>query len=58
MLFTNRQRPESLTINIDNNVITEITETKFLGVMVDNQLNQKARVKLISSKISKSIAIL
>ena len=26
MLFTNRQRPESLTINIDNNVMTEITE--------------------------------
>ena len=58
MLFTNRQRPESISLNIDNNVITEISETKFLGVMVDNQLNWKAHIKHISKKVSKSIAIL
>ena len=58
MLFTNKQRPESISIHIDNNVITEISETKFLGVIVDNQLNWKAHIKHISNKISKSIAIL
>ena len=58
MLFTNRQRPESISLNIDDNNITEISETKFLGVIVDNQLNWKAHIKHISNKVSKSVAIL
>ena len=36
MLFTNKARPASISINIDDDIITEQTETKFLGVMVDN----------------------
>ena len=58
MLFTNKTRPATLSININNNVITEINETKFLGVIVDNQLNWNAHIKHISNKVSKSIAIL
>ena len=58
MLFTNKARPASISLNINDNLITEQTETKFLGVMVDNQLNWKAHIKHISNKISKSVAIL
>ena len=58
MLFTNRARPATISLNIDNNTITEISETKFLGVMVDNQLSWNAHIKHISNKISKSVAIL
>ena len=58
MLFTNRTRPASISLNIDDNVITEKAETKFLGVIVDNQLNWNAHIKHISNKISKSVAIL
>ena len=58
MLFTNRSRPASISLNIDDNVITEKAETKFLGVIVDNQLNWNAHIKHISNKMSKSVAIL
>ena len=58
MLFTNRARPDSISLNIDNNIITEKAETKFLGVIVDNQLSWNAHIKHISTKISKSVAIL
>ena len=58
MLFTNRARPDSISLNIDNNVITEKAQTKFLGVIVDNQLSWNAHIKHISNKISKSVAIL
>ena len=58
MLFTNRARPESISLHIDDNVITEKTETKFLGVIVDNQLNWNAHIKHISNKMSKSVGIL
>ena len=58
MLFTNRKRPESISLNIDDKIITEISETKFLGVIVDNQLNWNAHIKHISNKVSKSAGIL
>ena len=58
MLLINRARPTSISLNIDTNVITEKSETKFLGVIVDNQLNWNAHIKHISSKVSKSVAIL
>ena len=58
MLLTNRSRPASISLNIDDNIITEQTETKFLGIIVDNQLNWKAHIKHITNKVSKSVAIL
>ena len=58
MMFTNMARPDSISLSIDNNTITEVSDTKFLGVLVDNQLNWNAHIKHITSKISKSVAIL
>ena len=58
MLFTNRARPQSLSISIDGQTINEVTETKFLGVMLDNKLNWNAHIKYISKKISKSTSLL
>ena len=58
MLFTNRDRPETISININGQTINEVTETKFLGVILDNKLNWNAHIKYISKKISKSVSIL
>ena len=58
MVFTNKKRPHSISLNINGNTILETTETKFLGVILDNQLSWHAHVKHISNKISKSAAIL
>ena len=48
MLFTTRTRSQPLTINVDGHDITEITETKFLGIMLDNNLNWKAHIDYIT----------
>ena len=58
MLFTNRSRPNSISINVKGQTIEEITETKFLGVILDNKLCWNAHIEYISKKISKSVSIL
>ena len=58
MVFTNKIRPQAISLNIDGNIIHETAETKFLGVILDNQLSWHAHVKHNSNKISKSAAIL
>ena len=58
MLFTNRPRPESISLTVDNQTINEISETKFLGVFVDNKLRWDAHINHISQKVSKSVSIL
>ena len=58
MLFTNKAHQGNVSINANGQTIKEITEIKFLGVMLDNKLSWKAHIKYISSKISKSVSIL
>ena len=58
MLFTNRQRPQSISINAEGQIVSEISETKFLGVIVDNKLSWHAHIKYIAQKISKSVSLL
>ena len=58
MLFTNKIRDAAVSISANGQSITEITETKFLGVILDNKLTWDAHIKYISQKISKSVSIL
>ena len=58
MLFTNRTRPHSISITANGQTINEVTETKFLGVMLDNTLSWNAHINYISKKVSKSVSIL
>ena len=58
MLFTNNIRDAAISITANGQSITEITETKFLGVILDNKLTWDAHIKYISQKISKSVSIL
>ena len=59
MLFTNRVRPlEPITITVKGHTITEIKETKFLGIMLDNKLTWNAHIDYISKKVSKSVLLL
>lgn len=57
MLFTNNIREKAISITANGQSITEITETKFLGVILDNKLTWDAHIKYISQKISKSVSI-
>ena len=58
MLFSNKRNTTNLNIRLNNIPLDQVTETTFLGVVIDDKLTWKSHVKHISTKISKSIAIL
>ena len=58
MVFTNRKRPQEISLKVKDSLITETTESKFLGVIVDNKLSWASHIKYISNKISKSLSII
>ena len=58
MLFTTRTRPENISILVKGQLIHEIKENKFLGVILDNDLKWNSHIQYISKKISKSVSIL
>ena len=59
MLFSkHRSKHMDAKITIDGHEIDQVVKTKFLGVVIDNKLNWKEHVSLISGKISRSIGII
>ena len=58
MLFTNKKENRTLNINAHNTVLEQKSECKFLGIIVDDEISWKPHINYISSKISKSIALL
>ena len=58
MLFSNKRSDPQLKVKLNNVDMEAQTETTFLGVIIDNKLTWKNHIRHISSKISKSIAIL
>ena len=61
MLFHTRQKRVNIDENyivIDGNIIPFTTNTKFLGINIDNNLTWKAHIKYITTKISKGVGVL
>ena len=60
MLFSKSVSISSHTndVYIDNNRISLVNTTKFLGVMLDNNLSWKEHIGYISNKLAKSIGII
>ena len=50
--------PINLNISINSKIIERVNNTKFLGVILDENLNFTDHTSLIASKISKSMGIL
>ncbi|CAL4226936.1 unnamed protein product, partial [Meganyctiphanes norvegica] len=44
--------PLSISITANEQIINEVTETKFMGVILDNKLSWNAHINYISKKIS------
>ena len=42
-------------LKFNNIILKRVTELKFLGVMIDKNLNWQSHIKLVESKISKNI---
>jgi hypothetical protein len=53
-----KARDQHIEINIDGTTLDVVTETKFLGIMVDNGLTWKSHANYLHKKLSKSIGIL
>ena len=60
MIFKNSKRKKlnSIDIRINNIQIEKVNETKFLGIIIDNQLKWKPHLNYVCSKVSKSIGII
>ena len=60
MIFRPRQKTLPITrqIIIENNVLEQVDNTKFLGVYIDQHLTWKTHVHFIAAKISKSVGLL
>ena len=58
IVFGNAQRNSSLQLPVDSGPIEIVSEIKFLGVVIDNNLSWKSHVKHIKTKISKSLSII
>ena len=59
MFFTPKCFPRNMDhLLINGNRISEVNETKFLGVIFDNELNWSPHIMHISNKIAKGIGII
>lgn len=60
MVFKGRKRvvPENISLTINDEHISEVQSTKFLGVQIDSQLSWSDHIEYIKKKISKGIGII
>ena len=60
MIFHPRQKKVNVNVplTLENAVIKQIMETKFLGVLIDQHLSWKPHIDFVSKKISKSVEII
>ena len=60
MIFHPRQKKVNVNVplTLENTVIKQVMETKFLGVLIDQHLSWKPHIDFVSKKISKSVEII
>ena len=60
MIFHPRQKKVNVNVplTLENTVIKQVMETKFLGVLIDQHLSWKPHIDFVSQKISKSVGII
>lgn len=61
MLFPPNLKGEvshNFTLSLDSEIIEQVTEFKYLGIMIDNYLNWKSHITLLSQKLKSCIYLL
>ena len=51
----NKNRNINMDLNINNNKVKQVSEIKFLGVIIDCKLNWKLQLNYVSSKLSRQL---
>ena len=54
----NKNRNINLDLNINNIKVKQVSKIKLLGIIIDFKLNWKLQLNYVSSKLSRTIAIL
>ena len=58
VLFRNRSADTDLNICINTINVTRVQSSKFLGIIIDENLNWKPHIQLVKSKLSKTLYII
>ena len=62
MLFSKQQKKKAQSkkfkVNINNYCIKQVTEMKYLGVILDNKLNWHSHIQFVCSKLAKAAGII
>ncbi len=58
MVFSNIRTKVKLDIKIEGNTINQVHSTKFLGIIIDDELPWKSHVKQVSTKVAKGMGII
>ena len=58
MIFCKSQVEQNIQISFGNKLINKVNETKFLGVIIDDQLNWHSHIKQIVSKVHKNYYVI
>ena len=59
MVFSNTKvKSDNAELKIEGETISEVSKTKFLGVIIDNKLNWQHHINYISCKVAKAIGII
>ena len=60
MIFHSRQKKVNVNVplTLENAVIKQVSETKFLGVLIDQLLSWKPHIDFVSKKFSESVGII
>ena len=59
MVFTKKRKiTTDISLNIDGNLITEVSSTKFLGVYLDNKSTWKKHIDYITAKVSRGFKLI
>ena len=54
LIFTKTKTKHKFSITINNNELQQASQTKYLGVIIDDKLNWKPRLKHLQSKLSRN----
>lgn len=58
IIFGNKHFSMDIKLVLDGKMIERVKETKFLGVIIDEKINWKAHIKLVHSKVARSIGVI
>ena len=58
IIFSKKHNHADVSIKLEGKLITRVSQTKFLGVIIDDKLNWKAHIAYISGKISRAIGVI